>query len=67
MKRRSATRFSSGTLDMPVISKTLPRTRNYRPYKKQDPPADELVKRLNVIGNEYPFCVYFKHKQNDPL
>jgi hypothetical protein len=73
MKRRSATRFSSGTLDIPAISKTLPRTVNPRQFKKQEtmqqpaPPTEETIKRLNSIGKEYPFCVYYKARQNDPL
>jgi hypothetical protein len=31
------------------------------------PPTEELVNYLNQIGKEHPFCVYFKHKTNDPL
>lgn len=73
MKRRSATRFSSGTLDMPAISKILPRTVNPRQLKKQAPmqqpipPTEETIKRLNSIGKEYPFCVYYNARYHDPL
>ena len=31
------------------------------------PPTDEKVDHLNRIGREYPFCVYYKQKVNDPL
>jgi hypothetical protein len=73
MKRRSATRFSSASLDMPAISKTLPRTANPRTFKKQAPkqqpapPTEETVKHLNSLAQEYPFCVYYKARHNDPL
>jgi hypothetical protein len=30
-------------------------------------PTEELISRLNRIGQEYPFCVYYKEKTNDPL
>jgi hypothetical protein len=30
-------------------------------------PTEEMISRLNRIGNEYPFCVYYKQKLNDPL
>ena len=72
MRRKSAPRFSSSTLDIPHITKTLPRI-NPRPFKKQPvmpkptPPSEEMVTDLNTIGKEYPFCVYYKQKQNDPL
>ena len=31
------------------------------------PPSEELISRLNGIGREYPFCVYFREKRYDPL
>jgi hypothetical protein len=31
------------------------------------PPSEETVTRLNGIGREYPFCVYYKSKRYDPL
>lgn len=73
MRRKSASRFSSSTLDIPHISKTLPHNFNPRPVKKQPvlpkpaPPSEEMLKYLNNIGKEYPFCVYYKQKLNDPL
>jgi hypothetical protein len=30
-------------------------------------PTEELTTNLNRIGQEYPFCVYYKEKTNDPL
>jgi hypothetical protein len=30
-------------------------------------PTEEMIRYLNRIGNEYPFCVYYKQKVNDPL
>jgi hypothetical protein len=30
-------------------------------------PTEELISQLNRIGQEYPFCVYYKEKTNDPL
>jgi hypothetical protein len=73
MKRKSANRFSGTTLEIPHISKTVPGTFNPRKFKKQPvqprpaPPSEEMVKQLNSIGQEYPFCVYYKQKVNDPL
>jgi hypothetical protein len=73
MKRKSDNRFSGATLEIPSISKTLPATFNARKFKKQPvlpssaPPSEEMVKLLNSIGQEYPFCVYYKQKVNDPL
>ena len=30
-------------------------------------PSEEMISYLNRIGQEYPFCVYYKEKTNDPL
>jgi hypothetical protein len=30
-------------------------------------PTEEMIRDLNRIGQEYPFCVYYKEKTNDPL
>ena len=35
--------------------------------KPTSAPTKEMVEHLNKIGNEYPFCVYHKHRNNDPL
>lgn len=31
------------------------------------PPDEEIIKRLNEIAREYPFCVFYKEKSHDPL
>lgn len=35
--------------------------------KSASVPTKEKVEYLNKIGREYPFCVFHKHKKNDPL
>lgn len=30
-------------------------------------PSEEMIDYLNKVGQEYPFCVYHKHRNNDPL
>jgi hypothetical protein len=30
-------------------------------------PTEEMINHLNRIGNEYPFCIYYKYKMYDPL
>lgn len=57
-----------------VILGTFPKTVNasssYRSkkIKSQVPPPDEAtLQRLNAIVKEYPFCIYYKEKKNDPL
>ena len=73
MKKSSASTYSP-TLEMPNITKTFPRnfkSRNTRQEADQFPvvpqPTEEMISRLNRIGSEYPFCVYYKHRTNDPL
>lgn len=75
MKKSSATMYSPTSLDLPLITKTLPRRLKHVQIKNQTDqqpgsapePTDETVTQLNQIGREYPFCVYYKHKVNDPL
>jgi hypothetical protein len=31
------------------------------------PPSDEMLSELNLLGQQYPFCVNFKQKRHDPL
>jgi hypothetical protein len=31
------------------------------------PPDEETLQRLNAAAKEYPFCIYYKQKKNDPL
>jgi hypothetical protein len=35
--------------------------------KSTSVPTEEKVEYLNKIGQEYPFCVFHKHRNNDPL
>jgi hypothetical protein len=37
------------------------------PVKSPVRPTEEMINYLNRIGSEYPFCVYYKQKVNDPL
>lgn len=75
MKRSSATVFSP-TMELPAITKKFTRHfKRAKPGKQMEekrilsvpPPSDEKISRLNRIGREYPFCVYYKQKVNDPL
>jgi hypothetical protein len=31
------------------------------------PPDEETLRRLNAMVKEYPFCIYYREKNNDPL
>jgi hypothetical protein len=35
--------------------------------KQVVPPDEEYCSRLNAIAQQYPFCIYYKEKNNDPL
>lgn len=73
MKKSSASDYSP-YLELPRITKTLPRHIIGKKAKQPDqlpnvtpPPTEEMINKLNSIGREYPFCVYYKHRANDPL
>jgi hypothetical protein len=75
MKKSSATVFSP-TMELPAITKKFNRHFNPRKVGKHadekklngvPPPSEEVISHLNQIGQEYPFCVYYKQKVNDPL
>jgi hypothetical protein len=75
MKKSSATVFSPA-MELPAITKKFTRRFNRRKISKQadekrltpvQPPSEETISHLNRIGQEYPFCVYYKHRVNDPL
>jgi len=38
-----------------IVSNTVP------------PPDEETLRRHNAIVKEYPFCIYYREKKNDPL
>ena len=54
-----------------VISSTPLKQKNAGEFKHSAnataKPTKEKVDHLNKIGHEYPFCVFHKHKKNDPL
>lgn len=70
MKKTSVTNYLLG-----LPPKTLPNDFTNRETTKQAegfllfvaPPTEEMINHLNSIGREYPFCVYYKQKMNDPL
>jgi hypothetical protein len=74
MKKTLVTTYAS-TLELPQLSKPVPLTFSNRKIMKraeelssiQLRPTEEMVRQLNRIGQEYPFCVYHKVKANDPL
>jgi hypothetical protein len=75
MKKSSATVFSPA-MELPAITKKFTRHFKRTKIRKQadeksghqvPPPSDEMISQLNRIGQEYPFCVYYKQKVNDPL
>jgi hypothetical protein len=80
MKKSTAATIGHATLHSPSITKTLrpyyqrklrklpaaePGPPSYRPDTL--PPSEETINRLNMIGLEYPFCVYYHEKNYDPL
>ena len=75
MKKLSATIYSPA-MELPVISRRL--TRRARRIKINStsvenltntvpPPTEDTLERLNQLGMQYPFCVYYKQKDHDPL
>ena len=75
MKKSSATVFPP-VMELPAITKKFTRRFNRIKASKQadekslppvQPPSEEMISHLNRIGQEYPFCVYYKQRVNDPL
>ncbi|WP_205512867.1 hypothetical protein [Longitalea arenae] len=75
MKKTSATMYAPA-LELPAITRKYTRrikkrkTISEQPVKivnKVSPPSEEVIAQLNRIAQEYPFCVYYKQKVNDPL
>ncbi|HVM88167.1 MAG TPA: hypothetical protein VMT76_08250 [Puia sp.] len=31
------------------------------------PPDEETLRKLNEIAKSYPFCIYYRERNNDPL
>jgi len=57
----------------PFAAESLVRISRRKPIRKLSssppppPPNEETVKKLNRIGHQYPFCVYYREKNHDPL
>ena len=74
MEKLSAITHST-TLKSPLLSERLHLSvSNSKIMKKAQQlsrthlrPTEEMIRQLNRIGQEYPFCVYYKEKVNDPL
>jgi len=76
MKKSSATIYSP-SMELPVITRKFSRRANRikisssAPADKLlnavPPPTEETIERLNKLGQQYPFCVYYKQKDYDPL
>ncbi|MES1224675.1 MAG: hypothetical protein ABUT20_54790 [Bacteroidota bacterium] len=43
-----------------------PRTKKQKQVEVA-PPDEEYCTRLNAIAHQYPFCIYYREKNNDPL
>jgi len=75
MKKSSATIYSPA-MELPVISRRSARRANRIRISSTSvenlsnavpPPTEEEIERLNQMGKQYPFCVYYKQKDHDPL
>jgi hypothetical protein len=75
MKKSSATIYSPA-MELPVISRRITRRTNRTRIGSTSvenlsnavqPPSEETIERLNQLGKQYPFCVYYKQKDHDPL
>lgn len=70
MKKYTAADIPSATLS-PFTLEPFSRPTRRKIIKKLNsippPPNEETVNKLNDIGQEYPFCVYYKTRNNDPL
>ena len=50
---------------LPGKTNNLPRVKKLR--AAPPPPDEETISRLNEKAKEYPFCIYYREKPNDPL
>jgi len=77
MKKSSATIYSPA-MELPVISRRIARRAkririNSTSIEVENlsnvvpPPSEETIELLNQLGKQYPFCVYYKQKDHDPL
>jgi hypothetical protein len=68
--RKTSSHVATPGLQAPRLSKTLKQYRhNIKKTIEKKPvqPTEEIVDRLNDIGKTYPFCVYYRPQNNDPL
>lgn len=76
MKKSSATIYSP-SMELPVIRRRYSRRAKRikvnpslpveNAWNAVPPPSEDTIIRLNQIGQQYPFCVYYKQKDHDPL
>lgn len=75
MKKSPATIYPP-SMELPAITKKFTRHFKRTKINKQadeksfhrvPPPSEEVISQLNRLGQQYPFCVYYKQKVNDPL
>jgi hypothetical protein len=75
MKKSSATIYSPA-MELPVISRRLTRRAKRIRISSTSvenlsnavlPPSEETIEHINQLGRQYPFCVYYKQKDHDPL
>jgi hypothetical protein len=74
MKKTSIRAYSAKSFELPIgktVSLPFGNCNVARHVKELlntgQQPTEELIRHLNRIGQEYPFCVYYKQKTNDPL
>lgn len=71
MEKLSAKAITS----LSIYSNVINLTKSNQPIQREEvsftnsnsKPSKEKTDYLNKIGQEYPFCVYHKHRNNDPL
>ncbi|MBO9202758.1 MULTISPECIES: hypothetical protein [Niastella] len=76
MKKSSATIYSPA-MELPVITRRITRrasrikistsTTVERLSNVVPPPTEEMIEQLNQLAKQYPFCVYYKQREHDPL
>jgi hypothetical protein len=70
MKSQSTLSPTVAPLDAYTISEGFIR-KDFKKIRKQSvippPPDEESCSRLNAMAREYPFCIYYREKSNDPL
>ncbi|MBS1914876.1 MAG: hypothetical protein JST87_01295 [Bacteroidetes bacterium] len=52
---------------LPANKKKHPISPKAKKHKQVAPPDEEYCTRLNAMAQQYPFCIYYHEKNNDPL